>query len=67
VIDYRVRLPISAGDYLIHCGLARFDGEQREELDQRRPLGKLTAWSPRAQVGVIFAPVRVSIVEAPTR
>ena len=69
-IDYRVRLPISAGEYLIHCGLARFDGDQREELDQRRPLGKLTLWSPRSQVGVVFAPVRVSVAEvseAPTR
>jgi lipopolysaccharide transport system ATP-binding protein len=66
IVDYRVRLPISAGDYLIHCGMARFVGEQREELDQRRPLGKLTVWSPRAQVGVVFAPVRVSIVEAET-
>lgn len=63
VIDYRVRLPISAGEYLIHCGLACFDGEQREELDQRRPLGKLIVWSPRAQVGVVFAPVRVSVAE----
>jgi lipopolysaccharide transport system ATP-binding protein len=62
VVDYRVRLPISAGDYLVHCGLARFVGEQREELDQRRPLGKLTVWTPRSQVGVVYAPVRVSII-----
>lgn len=66
-VDYRVRLPISAGEYLLHCGLARFDGDRREELDQRRPLGKLTLWSPRSQVGVVFAPVRVSVVEAPGR
>lgn len=66
-IDYRVRLPISAGEYLLHCGLARFDGDRREELDQRRPLGKLTVWSPRSQVGVVFAPVRVSVVEASDR
>lgn len=66
-VDYRVRLPISAGEYLLHCGLARFDGEQREELDQRRPFGKLSIWSPRSQVGVVFAPVRVSVIEAPGR
>jgi lipopolysaccharide transport system ATP-binding protein len=67
VVDFRVRLPISAGEYLIHCGLARFNGDQREELDQRRPLGKLSVWTPRSQVGVVFAPIRVSIVKAPGR
>lgn len=58
-VEYRVRLPLSAGEYLIHCGLARFDGDQREELDQRRPSGRLRVWSAREQVGVVFAPVTV--------
>lgn len=62
VVEYRVRLPLSAGEYLIHCGLARFTGETREELDQRRPLAKLNVWSPRTQVGVVFAPIRVAMV-----
>jgi len=60
-VDYRARLPISAGEYLIHCGLARFDNDSREELDQRRPMRKLTIWSPRSQVGVVHAPVNVNV------
>ncbi|MBK6974157.1 MAG: ABC transporter ATP-binding protein [Sterolibacteriaceae bacterium] len=60
LVAYRVRLPISAGDYLVHCGLASLAGGDREELDQRRPAAKLSAWSPRPQVGVIFAPIEVS-------
>lgn len=59
-LAYRVRLPISAGEYLVHCGLASLAGGDREELDQRRPAAKLSAWSPRPQVGVIFAPIEVS-------
>lgn len=61
VLEYRVRLPVSAGEYLVHCGLAQLAGEQREELDQRRPLARLRVWSPRAQVGVVYAPVSVSV------
>ncbi len=60
-VDYRVRLPVSSGEYLIHCGLARFDKDAREELDQRRPMRKLTVWSPRSQVGVVHAPVTVTV------
>lgn len=60
-VEYRVRLPISAGEYLIHCGLAIFAGAEREELDQRRPFGRLRVWSPRGQVGVVHAPIKVKI------
>lgn len=60
-VDYSVRLPLSSGEYLVHCGLACFLADQREELDQRRPMAMLRVWSPRAQVGVVFAPVRVSL------
>ena len=59
-LEYRVRLPISSGEYLVHCGLACFSGEGREELDQRRPVGHLRFWSPREQVGVVYAPIQVS-------
>lgn len=59
-VEYRVRLPLSAGEYLLHCGLACFDGEGREELDQRRPIAQLRFWSPREQVGVVHAPIRVA-------
>lgn len=58
-IVYRARLPISAGEYLLHCGLACLAAGKREELDQRRPVAKLIAWSQRAQVGVVFAPIEV--------
>lgn len=60
-IDYTVRLPLSSGEYLVHCGLACFSAEQREELDQRRPMFMIRIWSPRAQVGVVFAPISVSL------
>ena len=59
-LEYRVRLPISSGEYLVHCGLACFSGEGREELDQRRPVAHLRFWSPRDQVGVVHAPIRIS-------
>lgn len=59
-VEYRVRLPLSAGEYLLHCGLACFDGDGREELDQRRPIAQLRFWSPREQVGVVHAPIRVA-------
>lgn len=61
-IAYRARLPVSAGEYLLHCGLACLATGSREELDQRRPVAKLTTWSQRAQVGVVFAPIEVSLV-----
>lgn len=63
-IDFTVKLPISAGDYLVHCGLARIAHGVREELDQRRPVQSVKFWSAREQVGVVFAPVSVSGVEA---
>ena len=59
-LEYRVRLPISSGEYLVHCGLACFGVGGREELDQRRPVSRLRFWSPREQVGVVHAPIQVS-------
>lgn len=58
--EYSVKLPISAGDYLVHCGLSCVHRGIREELDQRRPIASLKFWSPREQVGVVFAPVTVN-------
>lgn len=66
-IVFRVRLPISAGEYLVHCGLASLAAGEREELDQRRPVASLNVWSPRAQVGVVFAPVEVSLLGSTQR
>ncbi|BDT66796.1 vitamin B12 import ATP-binding protein BtuD [Comamonadaceae bacterium OS-1] len=60
-IEYRVRLPIASGEYLIHCGLACFNGELREELDQRRPMMRVRFLSPREQVGFIYAPIQVFV------
>jgi len=61
ILEYRVRLPLSAGEYLVHAGLACFVGDRREELDQRRPLARLRFWSSREQVGVVYAPVQVFV------
>lgn len=58
--EYSVKLPISAGDYLIHCGLSCICNGVREELDQRRPMQAIKFWSPREQVGVVFSPISVS-------
>jgi lipopolysaccharide transport system ATP-binding protein len=60
VIEYRAKLPISSGDYLVHCGLARIHDNHREELDQRRPLTRIKFWSTRDQVGVVHAPISIS-------
>ncbi|MEI2263854.1 ABC transporter ATP-binding protein [Erwinia sp. CGal63] len=62
-MDYKVSLPLNAGDYLIHCGLASLDNGQREELDQRRPMHKIKYWAPREQGGVVYAPVKVVFKE----
>lgn len=59
MLKYKVKLPINAGDYLIHCGLACFNNGEREELDQRRPIGKLKFWSSRELGGVIHAPIQI--------
>ncbi len=58
-LQYKVSLPVNAGDYLIHCGLACFLHGEREELDQRRPIGKIKFWSSRELGGVIYAPIRI--------
>ncbi|WP_218189928.1 ABC transporter ATP-binding protein [Pseudomonas sp. PDM22] len=60
VVEYSAKLPISQGDYLIHCGLACVSMGEREELDQRRPIQQIKFWSARSQVGVVFAPMKVS-------
>lgn len=59
-IEFTAKLPISAGDYLVHCGLACIANGTREELDQRRPMQSIKFWSAREQVGVVFAPIKVT-------
>lgn len=59
LIEYVFNFPLSAGEYLIYCGLAAFDSNSRIELDQRWPMEKVTVTSDRAQVGFVFAPVTV--------
>ncbi len=58
-VQYKVRLPVNAGDYLIHCGLACFNHGDREELDQRRPISRIKFWSSRELGGVIHAPIQI--------
>ncbi|QWT18712.1 ABC transporter ATP-binding protein [Bacillus sp. NP157] len=60
VFEYAAKLPVSAGDYLVHCGLSCIQNGVREELDQRRPIQSLKFWSAREQVGVVYAPVTVT-------
>ncbi|WP_414650909.1 ABC transporter ATP-binding protein [Eoetvoesiella sp.] len=60
-VEFCAKLPIASGDYLLHAGLARIQDEIREELDQRRPISTLKFWSPREQVGFVYAPITVRL------
>jgi hypothetical protein len=59
VIEYVFIFPMSSGEYLIYCGLAAFEANQRIELDQRWPMEKIIVISDRTQVGHVHAPVTV--------
>jgi len=59
-IEYSTKLPLSTGEYLIHCGLAKISEAKREELDQRRPIMRIKFWSTREQVGSLYAPISIS-------
>ena len=63
-IEYVVRLPLSASEYLVHCGLSCTHLGKREELDQRRPMQRLRFWTPREQVGVVYSPITVNVIDA---
>lgn len=58
-IEYEFQMPLSAGEYLLFCGLADVTGPVREELDQRWPIKRFTVASPRQQVGIAHAPITV--------
>jgi len=58
--EYSAKLPISSGEYLLHCGLAHLQDGIREELDQRRPVMRIRFWSACEQVGAVYAPITVS-------
>lgn len=60
VIEYRAKLPVCHGEYLVHAGLACFSElGSREELDQRRPVAKVVFAASGESVGVIHAPVDI--------
>nr|BFD40944.1 ABC transporter ATP-binding protein [Pseudomonas sp. FFPRI_1] len=63
-VEYTVRLPLSASEYLVHCGLACVSSGEREELDQRRPMQRLRFWTPREQVGVVYSPITFNVTDA---
>ena len=64
-VEYSVRLPISTGDYLVHSGLACLPSDgAREELDQRRPIARISFLTTREQVGAVYAPIRVFVSES---
>lgn len=62
-IEYTVCLPLSASEYLVHCGLSCTSFGKREELDQRRPMQRLRFWTPREQVGVVYSPITINIID----
>jgi len=59
LIEYVFDFPMSNGKYLVYCGLAAFELNNRLELDQRWPVEQVTVISDRAQVGHIHAPITV--------
>lgn len=61
IIEYKNKMPISSGEYLVHTGLAIIKNNIREELDQRRPMNTIQFIAKRNQVGVVYAPIEVSI------
>jgi lipopolysaccharide transport system ATP-binding protein len=61
IVKYAFELPLTAGEYLLHCGLADISGSERVELDQRWPAEKVTVVSERAQVGVAHGPITVIV------
>ncbi len=61
VITYALKWPFSNGEYLLYCGLAALEPEGRIELDQRWPMERVHVYSTRQQVGVVYAPVEVTV------
>lgn len=60
-VKFTFDLPLSDGKYLLYCGLAALDvGVGRVDLDQRWPIEEITVAAARQQVGIVYAPVKVS-------
>ncbi len=62
IIIYEFTCNIVQGEYLLFCGLATFSGKEREELDQRWPIKKVTIHSSREVVGVVYAPINIIMI-----
>ena len=58
-ITYEFTCNITRGEYLLFCGLATFNCDVREELDQRWPIKKVTIQSNREAVGNVYAPISI--------
>ena len=58
-ITYEFILNIAQGEYLLFCGLAVFQSDKREELDQRWPVKRVNIQSLRESVGNVYAPIKV--------
>lgn len=61
LIEFVIDLPLSAGEYLVYCGLASIVGGKRVELDQRWPVEKITVVTDRPLIGFIHAPARIKV------
>ncbi len=58
-ITYEFTCNITRGEYLLFCGLATFNADTREELDQRWPIKKVIVQSKREAVGNVYAPISI--------
>jgi len=63
ILEYEFELALATGEYLLLCGLARYENGQREEIDQRWPVKRLHVTAHRDQVGAIYSPIRVRCFE----
>lgn len=61
VITFSVNLMLNAGEYLLFVGLADVATGERIELDQRWACKKLSVLSPRALIGYVYSPARVTV------
>lgn len=57
-ISYRLQLNLPAGEYFLYVGLADISGD-REELDQRWPVRRLSVLTSRQVLGFVFSPANI--------
>jgi lipopolysaccharide transport system ATP-binding protein len=60
-ITFSFKLMLTAGEFMLYCGLADVTATPRIELDQRWSNKKITVRSLRPQLGWVYSPAQVTI------